>query len=93
MQELGSCLLQDPDSLLGQFTVAKRIALYLARVSPQHTIDHLVSETALLLHEEDDAPLTKAGDKAGKVWHQGTNAMAKSVMMQCMKKRLDIWQC
>lgn len=54
--------------MLGHFTVGKRIALFLARVSPQHTIDHLVYETAQLLHEEDDAAASKAADRVLKVY-------------------------
>eukprot|EP00967_Tisochrysis_lutea_P002585 scaffold3161_cov21-Tisochrysis_lutea.AAC.1 len=34
-------------SLTEYFAVAKRIALYLARISPQHTIDHLAYEISL----------------------------------------------
>lgn len=59
-------VVQDPESVLGHFTVGKRIALYMARVLPQHTIDHLVYETAQLLHEEDPetaSPL-KGADRA-----------------------------
>ena len=59
-------VVQDPESVLGHFTVGKRIALYMARVLPQHTIDHLVYETAQLLHEEDPdtATSSKAADRA-----------------------------
>lgn len=35
------------------FCVGKRLALYLARVSPQPTIDGLVWEVSQQLHEED----------------------------------------
>lgn len=56
--------MQDPESVLGHFTVGKRIALYMARVLPQHTIDHLVYETAQLLHEED--PETASASKAAE---------------------------
>ena len=57
------------ESVLGHFTVGKRIALYMARVLPQHTIDHLAYETAQLLHEEDPdtASPSKGADCALKV--------------------------
>lgn len=38
---------QESVSLSAYFCVAKRIALYLARISPQHTIDHLAYEINL----------------------------------------------
>jgi len=38
---------QESASLTEYFGVAKRIALYLARISPQHTIDHLAYEINL----------------------------------------------
>lgn len=38
---------QESASLMEYFGVAKRIALYLARISPQHTIDHLAYEINL----------------------------------------------
>lgn len=62
-------LLQDPDSILSHFTVGKRIALYMARVLPQHTIDHLVYEAAQLVHEEDPdtSSPSKPSDRAPKV--------------------------
>lgn len=44
---------QELGALLEYLGVAKRICLYLARVSPQQTIDHLVYEASLLLHEDD----------------------------------------
>ena len=61
--------MQDMESVLGHFTVGKRIALYMARVLPQHTIDHLAYETAQLLHEEDPdtASPSKGADCALKV--------------------------
>ncbi len=52
--------------MLGHFTVGKRIALFLARVSPQHAIDHLIYEAAQLLHEEDAAAAAKAADRGIK---------------------------
>ncbi|CAL8468215.1 g7754 [Coccomyxa elongata] len=66
LQEAFEPHLQDPESVLGHFTVGKRIALYMARVLPQHTIDHLVYETAQLLHEEDldTASPLKGADRA-----------------------------
>ncbi len=53
--------MQDLESVLGHFVVGKRIALYMARVLPQHTIDHLAYEAAQLLHEED--PNTPSSSK------------------------------
>ena len=47
---------QDREALLHFFTVAKRIALFLARTSPQQTIDHLVYEISQQISEPDDAP-------------------------------------
>lgn len=47
--------MQDMDSVLRYFDVGKRISLYLARVSPQQTIDHLVYEITQLI-EADDEP-------------------------------------
>lgn len=38
--------------MLEYFSVAQRICLYLARISPQQTIDHLVYELSLGLHED-----------------------------------------
>lgn len=38
--------------MLEYFSVAQRICLYLARISPQQTIDHLVYEVSLGLHED-----------------------------------------
>jgi len=38
--------------------VAQRICLYLARISPQQTIDHLVYEVSLGLHEDYSATET-----------------------------------
>jgi hypothetical protein len=42
-------------SMLEYLGVSKRICLYLARISPQQTIDHLVYEISLQLHEEEGA--------------------------------------
>jgi hypothetical protein len=41
--------------MLEYLGVSKRICLYLARISPQQTIDHLVYEISLQLHEEEGA--------------------------------------
>ncbi|KAK9829934.1 hypothetical protein WJX72_008722 [[Myrmecia] bisecta] len=46
---------QEGESLLAYFRVAKRTSLYLARISPQHTIDHLVYEIAAQIQEEEGA--------------------------------------
>ena len=42
------------DAVERYFTVAKRIALFLARTSSQHTIDHLVYEISLQISEDED---------------------------------------
>lgn len=46
-------LLQELNAMLEYLGVSKRICLYLARVGPQQTIDHLVYEISLQLHEEE----------------------------------------
>jgi hypothetical protein len=52
--------------------VAQRICLYLARISPQQTIDHLVYEVSLGLHEDYSATETSfiggAGTAARRGW-------------------------
>lgn len=55
--------------MLEYFSVGKRIALYLARISPQQTIDHLVYETSLQLHEEEpgQSPLGSAHQSDGSL--------------------------
>ncbi|EIE19264.1 hypothetical protein COCSUDRAFT_48883 [Coccomyxa subellipsoidea C-169] len=61
----------DLESVLGHFVVGKRIALYMARVLPQHTIDHLAYEAAQLLHEEDpdtSSPSKPNPDRAPKAY-------------------------
>ncbi len=45
------------DPLLKFFDVGKRISLYLARTSPQQTIDHLNYEITQLI-EADDEPVS-----------------------------------
>jgi hypothetical protein len=47
--------MQELTSMLEYLGVSKRICLYLARISPQQTIDHLVYEISLQLHEEEGA--------------------------------------
>jgi hypothetical protein len=44
---------QELPSMLEFFSVGKRIGLYLARISPQQTIDHLMFELSLQLYEEE----------------------------------------
>lgn len=46
--------MQGLDAVERYFTVAKRIALFLARTSSQHTIDHLVYEISCQISEDDD---------------------------------------
>lgn len=48
--------------MLEYLGVSKRICLYLARVGPQQTIDHLVYEISLQLFEEEMVPGTTAGE-------------------------------
>jgi hypothetical protein len=49
---------QELGAILEYFSVAQRICLYLARISPQQTIDHLVYEVSLGLHEDYSATET-----------------------------------
>ncbi len=56
--------------------MAQRICLYLARISPQQTIDHLVYEVSLGLHEDYSATETsfvagEAGGGAVVMWRTG----------------------
>eukprot|EP00775_Hariotina_reticulata_P013221 gene13221-13351_t len=51
---------QELNSMLEFLGVSKRICLYLARISPQQTIDHLVYEISLQLHEEEGAAAAAA---------------------------------
>lgn len=51
--------------MLEYLGVSKRICLYLARISPQQTIDHLVYEISLQLHEEEGAAGGAAGPGGG----------------------------
>ncbi len=46
--------LQDLSAVERFFTVAKRIALFLARTSSQHTIDHLVYEISQQISEDGE---------------------------------------
>ncbi|CAD7701683.1 unnamed protein product [Ostreobium quekettii] len=48
------CASQDAETLLQYFSVLKRISLYLARTSPQRTIDHWVSEASQMIQSEDE---------------------------------------
>ena len=56
-------LLQDLSAVERFFTVAKRIALFLARTSSQHTIDHLVYEISQQISEDGElAPAALSTD-------------------------------
>ncbi|KAG4395808.1 hypothetical protein GLYMA_19G037200v4 [Glycine max] len=44
------------------FSVAKRVSLYLARICPQRTIDHLVFQLSQRLLEDSIEPVTSKGD-------------------------------
>ena len=75
--------LQDRDALLRFFTVAKRIALFLARASPQQTIDHLVYEISQQISEGDDSPAASESPTGVSLTYcmleQGTYPLAVSM--------------
>lgn len=54
--------MQGMDAMERYFTVAKRIALFLARTSSQHTIDHLVYEISRQISEDDDTGPVASSD-------------------------------
>ena len=54
--------MQGMDAVERFFTVAKRIALFLARTSSQHTIDHLVYEISRQISEDDDKVVATTND-------------------------------
>ncbi|KAI8469209.1 MAG: cell morphogenesis central region-domain-containing protein [Monoraphidium minutum] len=63
---------QELPAVLEYFSVAQRICLYLARISPQQTIDHLVCEVSLGLHEDyaltaTDSFFIAAGSASGRL--------------------------
>ena len=58
---MGACL-QSMEAVERYFTVAKRIALFLARTSSQHTIDHLVYEISRQISEDDDTAPAVSSD-------------------------------
>jgi hypothetical protein len=60
--------------MLEYLGVSKRICLYLARISPQQTIDHLVYEISLQLHEEEGA--AGSGSSSGAAGLGGGAAVA-----------------
>ena len=65
------------------FTVAKRVSLYLARICPQQTIDHLVYQLAERMLEENVEPLRSASGKAdvgGNVLLEFSHGPAAHVM-------------
>ncbi|KAL7135618.1 hypothetical protein ABFS83_11G109900 [Erythranthe nasuta] len=49
------------------FSVAKRVSLYLARICPQRTIDHLVYQLALRMLEDTVEPLRPGANKGDAV--------------------------
>ncbi|KAL3146697.1 hypothetical protein ABBQ32_000921 [Trebouxia sp. C0010 RCD-2024] len=66
---LASCG-QGMEAVERYFTVAKRIALFLARTSSQHTIDHLVYEISRQISEDDDtAPAVSSDSGAAEFQH------------------------
>lgn len=56
MQHKIAACLQGMEAVERYFTVGKRIALFLARTSPQHTIDHLVYDISRQISEDDETP-------------------------------------
>ena len=62
MQHLMGAYLQSMEAVERYFTVAKRIALFLARTSSQHTIDHLVYEISRQISEDDDTAPAVSSD-------------------------------
>ncbi|KAJ3672294.1 hypothetical protein LUZ60_007015 [Juncus effusus] len=50
-------------AFLTYFSVAKRVSLYLARICPQQTIDHLVCELSQRMLEDVDEPVARPGSK------------------------------
>ncbi len=56
---------QDLDAVERFFTVAKRIALFLARTSSQQTIDHLVYEISQQISEDEDVAPAAVGTDTG----------------------------
>lgn len=59
---LVAACLQGMEAVERYFTVAKRIALFLARTSSQHTIDHLVYEISRQISEDDDTAPAVSSD-------------------------------
>ncbi|KAK6152651.1 hypothetical protein DH2020_012290 [Rehmannia glutinosa] len=51
------------------FSVAKRVSLYLARICPQRTIDHLVYQLAQRMLEDTVEPLRASANKASLTCH------------------------
>ncbi|GMH01924.1 hypothetical protein Nepgr_003763 [Nepenthes gracilis] len=49
------------------FSVAKRVSLYLARICPQRTIDHLVCQLSQRMLEDSIEPIRPKGDGNGNV--------------------------
>ena len=54
--------MQGTDAMERYFTVAKRIALFLARTSSQHTIDHLVYEISRQISEDENTVPATSSD-------------------------------
>ncbi|XP_047316746.1 protein furry homolog-like isoform X2 [Impatiens glandulifera] len=51
------------------FSVAKRVSLYLARICPQRTIDHLVYQLAQQMLEDSAEPFRPTANKADANWN------------------------
>lgn len=75
-------IVQDLEPSLHVFDVGKRISLYLARTSPQQTIDHLNYEITQLI-EADDEPVTAHKPASLSVpIHFCTQTMTKNSLTQ-----------
>jgi hypothetical protein len=73
--------------VLEYFSVAQRICLYLARISPQQTIDHLVYEVSLGLHEDYASAGAEGFFIAGGRGPRRGGALAR--LLGCRERRLQ----
>ena len=55
--------------MLEYFTVGKRIGLYLARISPQQTMDHLVFEISLQVCDSFVSGISLSRLSGPHFWH------------------------
>lgn len=76
------------------FTVAKRIALFLARTSSQHTIDHLVYEISRQISEDDDtAPAVSSDSGVSRVLLMRLATLLTLQHDATCTSRLLLWSC